>query len=291
MHCRLCGTPDLPLKYIIQGFDQPFSIYQCPRCGFEQQDIDPARAGEFYDQAYYQGSAAYSYTDERQQEQASRLVWQARVARLRRMDHSRASQKVWLDVGCAFGGLMQTAREAGYGPYGVEISDYSGDYAARRFGPDRLYIGSIEEIRLPADLFSVVTMIEVIEHLYDPRRALQNIYSSMKKGGVLLVQTANMAGLQARLAGRRYHYYLPGHLSYFNRYNLADSLRQAGFRRVRFVGGVEFGLGPKLAKTRLLQGGRIGLKTWLRISLYHLLSRIPLGRQRLTSSMVMLAWK
>ncbi len=291
MDCRICGTPDIPLRYTITKFEPAFDIYRCPRCHFEQQDIDPALAASFYDQAYYQGQKAYSYTDERQQEEASRIVWKKRVRFLKTKDRSKAGQKAWLDVGCSFGGLMQTAREAGYAPYGVEVSEYSGNYAAQRFGPDRIYTGSIENINIPSDIFSIVSMVEVIEHLYSPAQALKNIYRSMKKGGVLLVQTANMAGLQAHLGGPRYHYYLPGHLSYFNRFNLAEALKSAGFRKVRFIGGVEFGLAPKLQKSAMTAGGRLPLKTWLRITFYHLLSRIPLGRHRLTSSMVMLAWK
>ncbi len=291
MTCRLCGCEHMQLKYTITRFDSPFDVYLCPDCAFEQQDIAESEAYQFYDEAYYKGQKAFAYIDERDNEKASRIVWKRRFNILRRKDHTPGQDKNFLDVGCSFGGLMAVAQEKGYHPYGVEVSSYSAAHAARRFGTEHLYTGNIEEISLPSDFFSIVSMIEVVEHIYRPKKALANICQSMKKGGVFLVQTANMAGLQAKQAGPDYHYYLPGHLSYFNRFNLAQALRDAGFSRVRFIGGVEFGLLPKLLKSRA------GFKTpgdyaqWLRIAWYHLLSRIPLGRQRLTSSMVILAWK
>lgn len=262
-----------------------FDIYECGDCAFQFRDIPEKEAYKFYHEGYYRGKAVFSYIDERQNENASRVVWNARMRRIARYDRSKG-KKSFLDVGCSFGGLMQTAKEHGYEPYGAEVSKYSGNYAARRFGKDRVFIGNIEKLKLPKNAFSAVTLVEVIEHLFRPGPALRNLYGAMKKGGVLLVQTADLSGLQARLAKEHYHYYLPGHLSCFSRANLASELKKAGFRKVKIIGGVEFGLLPKLIKSR--SGFKTGKDylAWIRISLYHLLSRM-----NLTSSMVVLAWK
>lgn len=291
MNCKLCLNPHTELKYSVTAFDPPFDVYHCPVCGFQFQNIDPERAYAFYDTDYYTGGKQFSYLDERRNEEASRIVWQARMKRLIRRDRSGTEPKRFLDVGCAFGGLMQVAEESGYSAYGAEVSDYSAGYARERFGAERIWAGNVENISLPENYFSIVSMIEVIEHLYDPVKAIRNLYRAMRPGGVILIQTADMDGLQAKRHGKNYHYYLPGHLSYFTRTNLTRLMKETGFRRVGFFGGVEFGLLPKLRKSRYSFHKAADYLKWFRISWYHYLSKIALGRLHLTSSMVLLGWK
>lgn len=293
--CRLCGGTRVHKKFDVAfpgGKKGSFPVYECAACKFQFRDIPEKEAYSFYGEDYYRGKAAFSYIDERKNEPASRAVWKARVKRLAAKDQSKVSAgKSFLDVGCSFGGLMQVAKEAGYEPFGAEVSRYSGDYARKRFGEKNVFIGNIENIRLPRDRFSVVTMIEVIEHLFRPGTALRKLHSSMKKGGVLLVQTADMSGLQAVMAGPKYHYYLPGHLSCFTRKNLENALRNAGFSRLKFYGGVEFGLLPKLVKSAATFRKASDYLKWFRIAFYHILSKVRIGGRGMTSSMVVLAWK
>jgi len=291
MICPLCGAGDTVFKYRIARFTPPFDIYECRACRFQFRDRTGLDAYSYYDQGYYEGGKEFTYTDERRLEEASRIVWRARMKRLKRRDHSGAEEPAFLDIGCSFGGLMQIAEEQGYRAYGAEVSEYSGGYARKRFGGDRIFTGSIEDIALPEGKFSAAAMIEVIEHIADPRKALENIARAMRPGGVFLVQTADMDGLQARRAKDMYHYYLPGHLSYFDRHNLRNLLMESGFSRTQYIGGVEFGLLPKLLKSRASFSRFSEYIKWVRISFYHWMSKITLGPWHLTSSMVILAWK
>lgn len=291
MKCRLCGAERTALKWRIERFDKPFDVFECAQCGFQFQDIAPEDAYRFYDEGYYTGGNTFTYLDERRMEEASRIVWKDRFRRWARLDESDSETKEYLDVGCAFGGLMQVAGEFGYVPSGAEVSEYSGGYARQRFGKDRVVIGNIETMTLPENRFSIVSMIEVIEHLADPKRAMENVFRSMQDGGLLVVQTADMAGLQAICAGSYYHYYLPGHLSYFTRRNLEELGRAAGFRKTRFYGGVEFALISKLRKSRANFKKWSDYLAWFRICMYHIYSKITLFGKHWTSSMVMMLWK
>lgn len=291
MNCRLCSSPDTHFKFKVESFQPSFSIYECGRCGFQFQDVSPEAAYGFYTQNYYEGGTSFTYQDERSMEEASRIVWKARAKKLKAWDKSGLPQPRFLDVGCAFGGLMQVAEEYGYQAYGAEVSDFSGNYARERFGNDRVKIGSVETIDWPENYFSVITMIEVIEHLLDPAAAIRQLYRALAPGGVLLLQTADMAGLQALKGGASYHYYLPGHLSYFTRSNLSRLLLESGFERTHFFGGVEFGLLPKLRKSRHSFKTAKDYLRWWTIAEYHFRSKFVLFGKHLTSSMVMAAWK
>lgn len=290
MNCKLCSSNEIVLKYTIHRNDSSFLIYECLNCCFQFQNIPEKEAYRFYDEGYYTGQSSYNYLDERQIEEASRIVWNKRLRKLKKWERSDNS-KNFLDIGCSFGGLMQSAKENGYAPYGIEVSQYSGEYAKNRHGGDRVFVGNCETISLPRNFFSIVTVIEVIEHLYQPRKALENVLQSMRKGGLLLIQTADMQGLQALIKRDKYNYYMEGHLSYFSKTNLLILLKEIGFSKVKFIGGVEFGLIPKLRKSRYSFKKITDYGNWLRITFYHFLSKINLFGLHFTSSMVILAWK
>ncbi len=291
MNCRLCGSDNIMEKYIINKFNPTFEIFECIKCGFLFQNIDRDAAYRFYNEEYYSGNQGYSYIDERKKENFARYVWEKRIKILKNLEKTKVVEKNFLDVGCSFGGLLKVAQESGFIPYGVEVSKYSGEYAKNRLGEDKILIGSIEDINLPQDFFTVITMIEVIEHIFDPKIVLTKLYNSLRDGGIMLIQTANMAGLQAKIFGKNYHYYLPGHLSYFTNKNLKNLLKNIGFRWIKIYGGVEFGLLPKLLKSR---GDFKSIKDylkWIRIIFYHLISKVRFGDLFFTSSMVIIARK
>jgi len=291
LKCILCKSNKIIKKFVINRFEPQFIIYECKNCGFQFKNPEKVKVDRYYSRDYYEGRALYSYVDERKNEKAFRIVWKSRIKKWMNLEKTEVKGKNFLDVGCSFGGLMLVAKEKGYKAYGVEVSKYSGKYAAKRFGKKYIMIGNIEKLRLPATFFSIVSLIEVIEHLSNPVKAIQNIYRSLRRGGILIIQTANMAGLQARLAGKNYHYYLPGHFSYFSAKNLKQLLKDIGFSKIKIFGGTEFGLLPKLMKSRYTFRSILDYRHWIRIFLYHYLSKVRIGGLHLTSSMVVICWK
>ncbi|MDR2735146.1 MAG: class I SAM-dependent methyltransferase [Spirochaetota bacterium] len=294
--CNICGTEITPAPplYTIDRFMQPFDIHQCPSCGFLFMYPAPD-AGELaiiYSEDYYTASAGkkrYTYLDERKNPAGHRAVNTARIARA-----LRAVKKTFLeiplnflDVGCSFGALVQEANALGCRACGIDISAYTVDYAQQE-GLD-VRRASPEAIPDFGFAFHIVSMIEVIEHLPDPRAALAEIARVMCPGGLLIVQTANMDGRQARKAGSAYHYFLPGHLSYFSRKTLSRLLRECGFEKMQTFYPCEFGLLPKLKKSRGNFKSLRDYRAWPRIAWYHLISKIHRGDFALTSGMVIYA--
>ena len=139
MECRICLSPKTKIKFNVNHFKPSFKIYECMESGFQFQDIDYKDAYRFYEEGYYTGSSSFNYQDERKMEEASRIVWKARIKKLLQVSHSGN----YLDIGCSFGGLMQTANEAGFEVYGAEVSNFSGEYSEKRFGNNKIFIGNI----------------------------------------------------------------------------------------------------------------------------------------------------
>ena len=284
-HCPVCaGT--FEFLYSIDRFSPSFDILRCRNCGLERRAAFPADVSEFYDADYYEGRAEYSYRDERKKTRYDDYVFRARLKNIARFTAPPAD---FLDVGCAFGSFVAAAGRAGYRARGLDVSPYAVEEGRSR-GLD-LRRGELSPGVYPPGSFDVATLIEVLEHLPDPETALGTLAEILRPGGLLVLQTANYAGLQARRAGADYHYYLPGHLFYYSAANLRALLARHGFTRAILYRPVDFGLLPKLLKSRGDFQTPLDYLRWARIAWYHMKGKIAWRDFALTSSMVLYAFR
>ncbi|MCX8029504.1 MAG: class I SAM-dependent methyltransferase [Brevinematales bacterium] len=276
----------------MKSFRYNFDVYRCCNCGVMFRYPFPSSEDlqSFYTEGYYSGISFYSYVDERSIK-GSHLVWDRRLKRLMEIykKENNSYPRTILDVGCSFGGFLERAKLFGLEPYGIEISEYAYTYAVQR--GLTVFKGDVSNVCLDQNKFDMITMIEVIEHLEDPRRVITKLYNSTTKGGLILIQTANMNGLQSKFWGNKYHYYLPGHLHYFTNKTLRRLLFDVGYKKVYEFYPVEFGLFPKLVKVFLNTNRIYRVLRLLKTAAYHILGKIRFGDLTIMSSMVMVGIK
>ncbi len=81
--------------------------------------------------------------------------------------------------------------------------------------------------------FDLVSMIQVIAHFIDPRRALEISSRVTRPGGYLLTETWDRRSWTARVLGRHWHEYSPPSvLHWFSRHGLAKLTEQCGYQTV-----------------------------------------------------------
>ena len=91
--------------------------------------------------------------------------------------------------------------------------------------------GSLREYANGPNRFDALTMFHVIEHLHDPLLDLEQAYRLLKKGGLLVVVTPNVASLGHRLFQRDWiHLDPPRHLQIFACQPLAALTERVGLR-------------------------------------------------------------
>lgn len=101
-----------------------------------------------------------------------------------------------IDVGCAYGYVLELLHSLGYDCYGTDYSEYAISKARTILPSDvQLKVANSQQMA-PCDLFGVkfdlAILMEVLEHLPNSYDLLKNIYMSLNPGGWLLITTPNL---------------------------------------------------------------------------------------------------
>lgn len=76
----------------------------------------------------------------------------------------------------------------------------------------------------------LVTLIHVLEHCLDPKRALENVFRITKPGGLAIIETPNHEALTFSVSKNCWPWLdVPRHLNFFTEKSLKDIAEQAGF--------------------------------------------------------------
>ena len=152
-----------------------------------------------------------------------------------------------LDVGCGDGAVAHyLSGKLNLNMVGVDFSITALERAKHR-RIDVVQTNIDQSLPFQAKTFDTVFFGDVIEHIYNPQTALQEIHRIIKPSGHLVLSCPNMAYWRYRL-----HYLLTGmfpetewieqelwqsqHIRFFNQKLLYKLLNQLGFKPTKFIG-------------------------------------------------------
>jgi SAM-dependent methyltransferase len=219
----VCGSREALPRFEIEGIAPQLVV--CTRCGLGRCDPlpTPAEVRAFYPDEYY-GEPGTKFQP--LVERLVRWVGQRHIGFLTRA--LPAGARV-LDVGCGRGVILGPLADRGFEVHGQEISAE----AARGADPRaRIAVAArLSDAGYATGYFDEVVVWHVLEHLPDPRGAVEEIRRILRPGGRLVVAVPNFSSLQARSTGAAwFHLDLPRHLYHFPLAALRELLEGVGFR-------------------------------------------------------------
>lgn len=180
----------------------------------------------------------------------------ALLRELRQLRGDVAERVRLFELGCGNGSVANVLSKHGWEVTGVDPSTEGIAQAHARFPHLDLHEGSAyDDLASTYGRFPVVRSLEVVEHVYFPRRWAATLISLLEPGGTAIVSTPyhgywkNLAlAVSGKLDAHFTALWDHGHIKFWSIQTLSALLREAGFTDIRFerVGRV-----PPLAKSMI----------------------------------------
>jgi 2-polyprenyl-3-methyl-5-hydroxy-6-metoxy-1,4-benzoquinol methylase len=170
-----------------------------------------------------------------------------RNANLLKLIASLVEGETVLDIGCGAGVLLSLLAAQGRDVVGMEPNRAIIDLAAQMHPNLEIHQGLGGDIEQLDRQFDAVTIIDVLEHIEDDSRQLQQIYRVLRPGGQLVVLVPAFQFLYGRRDASN------GHFRRYSRKELIEKLNAAGFllRSSRYWNAL--GIAPYWVSERLFR--------------------------------------
>ena len=222
MICPLCDSSSV--KYF--GRKNEFELYKCNSCKLLFLYPLPELI-DVYNKSYFSGAeSGFGYVDYDKDKEPMTPTFEKYLDIVSSLGIKGGKL---LDVGSATGFFMNIAKNRGFQVYGVELSDFAAKMG-RKKGLN-IITGDLEGAHFPDGYFDVVTMYDVLEHIFLPKIILSEVRRILRPGGLLVINTPDAESFVAKMFGSKWHLIIPPeHINYFSADNLSVYLSQHGFR-------------------------------------------------------------
>jgi 2-polyprenyl-3-methyl-5-hydroxy-6-metoxy-1,4-benzoquinol methylase len=273
--CRICGSTTFSPYFNARGHQ----IVRCSECGLWYVNPQPSNRelSDFY--ADFDRESLWRGDGEERFDRGVRRI----IRRIRR-------EGAVLDIGCSRGNLLVSMRSAGFSVYGVEPSPKNSDFARTNNGI-RTFTGTVEQFlsTSPKERFDIITLMNVLEHLRDPKQVLTGLRALLVDDGLIALVVPD-ARLHAVIGSVRaglgvsdpfwmntqkhplVGFDPPPHLCSFTPKTITLLLERSGFRRVKLCNAP-----PIFNQDRWKNTAKILLHAFAKVLCYTSLGQIVVG--------------
>lgn len=238
-HCVICRATEgqaeaSGVDYIYEGSSQISVAWRCAGCGHIY--LNPRPTPNSISVLYPSNYASFSGKFTEGSWLTSRLKEYVMMRRLRKYLDDLPSGARFIDIGCGDGQLLEAVkrRSPSLEVHGLDWR-FEPKVRSRLEGQGIvLHESRLETANLPASHFDLVTMNQLIEHLWQPRECLTMVSKTLTPVGRLLLATPDVDGYDRQYfnSGLWGGYYFPRHLNLFSRSLLSKLLFECGLETV-----------------------------------------------------------
>jgi SAM-dependent methyltransferase len=235
--CAVCGE-DRPEMFKI-WFDGYVKVYRCLQCGFISQFPGPGSDTiitdyeDYYSLSFLERNQEFMYPQRRR-------VMEDIIDRIRKIKPGGDI----LDIGCGDGHFLYLCERRGFRCYGVENSKNLSEYASTKSNA-KITQGLYSREMFEEGSFDVISLIQVLEHIPEPKEMLESIRYHLRPGGVVVVEIPSIKAphfLAYRMTKIKKFVAPPdgvidSHFGYFSPKTLLSLTERCGFETVSIVTG------------------------------------------------------
>lgn len=198
-NCLICGsqeTKEIFRNYQDKHFEKienlrgrPSIVVMCKKCGliYHNPRLDQKEISLIYSKLYRPQSPSSDYLKDKMASFKVRADWLESHLK----DKIVTSKRRILDVGCAEGSSLYVFEKQGWEAFGVEPSKSFSEYGRKEWHLNIL-TGFFSENSFNELKFDVLSLIRVLEHIYDPIELLQVAKNKLTSKGTLFIEVPNL---------------------------------------------------------------------------------------------------
>jgi SAM-dependent methyltransferase len=202
--CLVCNSTE----HSLWAKHEYFKAIECSDCGFVYMNpsINPEGLNEFYT----------NYIGDRFQNQKKMDDREIQYEIDAAFVQGFLTQGKILDVGCN-GGFFLSKLSNDFEKYGIEVDSEAVEYANKNYSYD-IREGEIGEDNFEEESFDLIIFRGVIEHMLDPKKALDRSEKLLKKGGLIyFCATPNLKSFAANFYKEKWNLWHPiEHINIFD---------------------------------------------------------------------------
>ncbi len=197
--CPLCNATD----FVPLDTERGLTVVRCKTCDliYTNPRAKDSEENYFGDASVYYNEAMLIFKGKKPHHRDRNYEYE-----IRQIKKFKKNGKL-LDVGTNMGFFLRKAHQAGFQTEGVEPSPALSKIARENWGL-KIHTTFLEQADLPENNYDVITLIDVFEHVTNPKEMLRVIYHLLKPDGIVAVKVPNgdynyFKMKLARLTGKR----------------------------------------------------------------------------------------
>lgn len=247
MQCKICSSEKVKIIYdgIIRNgglgkyTEKNIQMYQCENCEVIWHENQFSDVCQYYESKEYRNSLEGGTEAERFYE----LHDKETLAKLTYTGTDIFRNKIIADIGCGCGAFLDFLKGVAQTIIAIEPSEnYRKIMDEKKF---ETYAYASEAKKEYAGIIEVITSFDVIEHVEEPVKFIQDIYELLAEGGEAIIGTPTDAPVMRQILGEIYEKRLlfsTQHLWIFAEKNLQIVAQKAGFQQISIKYYQRYGL-------------------------------------------------
>jgi 2-polyprenyl-3-methyl-5-hydroxy-6-metoxy-1,4-benzoquinol methylase len=182
-NCYICSATDFSERPGSVRDDDRLKIYECNNCG-----LVFLSSFEHINDSYYESSSMHDHTTQ----DIQNWLNITKGDNERRFDFLKPLliNNTLLDFGCGPGGFLRLASEIAMVNHGLELEKKLKPHFKKQ---NLTVFQNLPELfqELPSEGYGIITLFQVLEHLPDPKKTLNELYEVLADDGQIIIEIPN----------------------------------------------------------------------------------------------------